>query len=433
MANVGWQFTTKVVTTLLALAAAGFVARRLGPEGLGLYRNTLALAGLLASFGLLVSQQVLIQRMLRFPEREGQYLGTAMRIVGGAGLVVLAVAMAVPWQFDGTNARWMVVAAASYFLVFFMVPMAAWFESRMEGRMLAMSNMAGLLLTRSWEIGCSILGAGVLVFAFSQSLGLILMSVIVAFIFIRRRKASLKLSWNSGVARDLIFASLPWAGLGIVNHAQLRSELFILTYLKGAAAGGQYSAASELMQPLLVVPGFLMSSLFPSVIRSYASDHALGQARMVQYVRLSAALGIGCSLGLALFGPTLAHLVYGSRFDAVAHLIRIIAWYVVPAFLAAPCVAWMVNENLGWLAAVYSVAGLVITVCLDLLLIPPFGVVGAAVASPLAGLVIGAVVPLCHPRTRWLAFTQWRALVWPVPDLHAIVPVKTSPEQKNGD
>ncbi|WP_050024070.1 oligosaccharide flippase family protein [Verrucomicrobium sp. BvORR034] len=420
--NIGWQFATKVVTTLLALAAAGFVARALGPEGMGLYRNGQAVAGLLASVGVVVSQQVLIHRMLTHPDRESSYLGSAMVLVGVGGLVAMLVGALVPWSFEGTSGRLVVMAATSYFVVLFMVPMAAWFESRMAGRVLAVSNMAGLALTRVWEIGCSVLGVGVVTFAFSQPLGMVMMSALVVLAYRRRNDRPAHLQWDRTAARDMLTASLAWAGLGVVNHAQLRCELFFLTGMKGTAAGGQYSAASELVQPFLVIPGFMMSSLFPSVVRSYAADHDLGQARLVQYLRLSAALGLLSALSISVAGPFLAHLIYGPKFDAVAPMIRILGWYLVPAFLAPPCVAWMVKENLGWLAAIYSVAGLLLTVAIDLTLIPVAGAIGAAIATPLAALLIGTALPLLHGRTRWLAATQWRALFWPIPDLQAIIP-----------
>lgn len=422
VANIGWQVATKGVTMLLALVAAGFVARSLGPEGMGYYRNGQAVAGVLASFGLLVSQQVLIQRMLTHPEREGRYLGSAMVLVGGGGLVAMAVAFLVPWEFEGKDVRPVVMAATSYFVILFMVPMAAWFESRMAGRILAISNMGGLALTRAWEIGCAMLGAGVVAFSFSQPLGMVLMSFLVVVAYRRRSDRPARLQWASVAGRDLFWASLPWAGLGVVNHVQLRCELFFLTGFHGAAAGGQYSAANELIQPFLVIPAFLMSSLFPSVVRSYASDHALGEARLIQYLRLSAALGMVCALGIALAGPFAAHLVYGEKFDAVAPMVRLLAWYLVPAFLATPCVAWMVKEDLGWLAAVYSVCALGLTVLVDLLLIPAWGATGAAMATPVAALLSGGALPWMHRRTRWLAAKHWQALLWPVPDLHAIVP-----------
>ncbi|WP_075088526.1 hypothetical protein [Verrucomicrobium spinosum] len=82
----------------------------------------------------------------------------------------------------------------------------------------------------------------------------------------------------------------------------------------------------------------------------------------------------------------------------------------------------MVKENLGWLAAIYSVAGLLLTVAIDLTLIPVAGAIGAAIATPLAAVLIGTALPLLHGRTRWLAATQWRALLWPIPDLQAIIP-----------
>lgn len=420
-ANFGWQLVTKAVTTLLALAAAGFVARSLGPDGLGLYRNGQAVAGLLAALGMVVSNQVLIHRILSKPEQEGAIFGSALWLSGVGGLLALAAACVIPWQIAGHDARLVVVAACAYFPIMFMVPVAGWFESRMAGRVLAMSQMAGMTLTRTWEIGCSLLGFGVAAFALSYPAGLVLMSSLVAWQYWRWNGPWKTLQWNTGHGRDLALSSAPWMGANFIAQFQGRCELFFLTGLAGVAAGGLFSAANEVLQPFMIIPGFLLSSLFPSIVRSYASDHALGQARMEQYLRLSAGLGLVLAGGICLGAPLAARWIYGSGFETVTPTLRLLAWILVPVYLAAPCNAWMVKENLGWLAALFTAGGLVFNITLDLLLIPRFGVQGAAVAAPLGALLTTILLPSLHPRTRYLAMTQVRALLYPVPNLKAIM------------
>lgn len=426
MSNVAWQIATKCTTSLLALAAAGFVARGLGPEGLGVYRNAQAGATLLAALGAVISNQVLIQRMLKSPAREGAYLGTAMMLAGAGGLAALLIATLIPWQFGQESARFAVIVAAAYFPILFMVPLAAWYESRLAGRVLAVCNTAGMAITRAWEIGCALLSAGVVAFCFSQTAGYLLMSMLVLAHYRRVRSPDLTLSWDANAARDLAAASLPWLLLAFVTQTQSRCELFMLTALLGTKTAGHYSAAGEFLQPFLFVPAMLLSSLFPSVVRSYAADPKLGAARIQQYLRLSVCLSAGCAICISVAAPWLTRWIYGSGFAETAPILRILAWMLVPTFLSAPCQAWLVTQNLGWTAVMMALAGLLVCGALDWILIPKLGTVGAAITATAGLLPVNLTICLLNPKTRILGRLQLKALIWPVPSLRAIMPISAS-------
>ncbi len=422
--NVAWQVATKGLTTLMGVAAAGWVARSLGPEQLGIYRNVQVMSGLIAGLVVLVSNQVLIHRLLSRPDREEAILGTAIAVSGIGGLVGLGVALSLPWVFGEGHGPWLALAGCAHFPILFMLPFAGWFESRMAGRVLATSNLAGMVVTRGWEISCAFLATSLVLFAYSTSAGLALMSAIVLYRYRQWGGRFRRLSFDRDIARDLISASIPWIAWTFVAQAQTRCEFILITSMLGKAAAGTYSAAADIIQPLVIIPAFLLSALYPSIVRSYAADHAFGQIRMQQYLRLSVALGVGASLLLSALGPWLADLVYGERFAESAQLVRLLAWTLLPAFLLPPSQAWMVKENLGWMACGVALLGLLVSAGINVLLIPHFGLAGAALTAASSFLLGYLGVCWAFPKTRTLARMQLKALAWPFPSLMALMPSK---------
>ena len=420
--NIGWQLVTKGMTTLMGLAAAGWVARSLGPEQLGAYRNIQVMSGLIAGLVVLVSNQVLIHRLLSRPELENRIMGTAVGLAGIGGLVGLGVALACSGAFGAENGAWLAIAGCAHFPLLFMLPFAGWFESRMAGRVLATSNLAGMVVTRTWDITCAHLAASLIAFSYSTSAGLALMSAIVLWRYRKWGGHFQGLCFDRAIARDLIAASIPWIAWTFVNQAQTRCEFIMIAALLGKGSAGTYSAASDIIQPLVIIPAFLLSALYPSIVRSYAADHAFGQVRMQQYLRLSVALGVGASLALSLLGPWLAALVYGERFAESANLVRILSWTLLPAFLLPPSQAWMVKENLGWMACGVAFLGLSVSAACNYLLIPHFGLVGAAATASGSFLIGYLGICALFPRTRPLALMQVKALGWPFPSALALVP-----------
>ncbi len=100
-------------------------------------------------------------------------------------------------------------------------------------------------------------------------------------------------------------------------------------------------------------------------------------------VGLSVAAG---AAPLALLSPLVIPVAYGSAFGAAVVPACILLVGLAGEGLAAVAVGYLYGRGRPGLASAATGAGVVVTVALDLLLIPHLGVVGAAVASTLAYL-----------------------------------------------
>lgn len=168
-----------------------------------------------------------------------------------------------------------------------------------------------------------------------------------------------------------------------MNRANLRLDAFLVASLApgGIAATGVYSVACNLAELLFFIPGSIQRSLFPMVVRSNAAE-ANRLTSMAS--RHTLFLTIGAALGFAALAPFAIPLLYGQDFaDAITPFLILLPGTIM---LSQAHIFYSDLNGRGRpeVSAISSFVALVVTIILDVVLIPRYGIVGAAVASTCA-------------------------------------------------
>jgi O-antigen/teichoic acid export membrane protein len=194
---------------------------------------------------------------------------------------------------------------------------------------------------------------------------------------------------------------------GVMTLLNLRLDFILLSVLAGPAVLGVYAIASKYAE-LLKVPGMALTYvLYPQ----YAKD---GLARAIVRARRAiprGALAIaGATLPLIALAPWIIPAVYGARFDGAVAPAQIITLGLALEGVAGVITGFLYGVGRPGLNSWAMGAGLAITLALDLLLIPPFGAVGAAVASAVAYVTSSlALISFFWWIRRSELHSQWKA------------------------
>ncbi|MFI5339626.1 MAG: polysaccharide biosynthesis C-terminal domain-containing protein [Candidatus Methylomirabilales bacterium] len=158
----------------------------------------------------------------------------------------------------------------------------------------------------------------------------------------------------------------------------LRVDLFLLQRLQGLEAVGIYSLAAMVAEALWLVPDTTALAATPHQVRAGATEDA---AVTLRATRVNVALTAALSLALAAMAPPLVGRVYGRAFlPAVPAL-----WALLPGIVAMAaqrsCGILLVKRDRPWLVSGLLAPAVGINILLNLVLIPYWGAVGAALAS----------------------------------------------------
>jgi O-antigen/teichoic acid export membrane protein len=188
--------------------------------------------------------------------------------------------------------------------------------------------------------------------------------------------------------RSLAFG-LPRVPHGLALQVMAVADRFLLERFRGLGELGAYTIGVSFgLIPKMALAAFE----YAWAPFYYATAREPGAARVFSAVTTYGVAGLALmTAGLAAIAPDLLHVMTGGRFVAAA---GVVAWIAVAVFFYGIYLLTSIGLNITSRTRYYPVAtaaGALVNVTLNLLLIPRFGMVGAAWASA-AGYAVQAAV-----------------------------------------
>lgn len=391
----------QAITKLLVLAVGIVLARGLGAEGYGVYAYAFALLTLLMVFAEMGMPTLLIREVAASEARQDWshlrgILVRAIQIVSLAAIVFAALAALVLWQLsEGISSNqsktlvWMIALLPVAVLVKTM--MAA-----LQGLQHVVKAQAVEMLLRTLLV---LLGVGVIFalvpdmrlpqYAMAIQLGAVLVVLCTATFMLNQ---CLPQPVHTAVAqyqtRQWLTSAMPLTfigGAGIIND---QTDLLMLGFFRTHMDVGIYRVAVQ--GAALVAFGLQTANavIAPQFARLYAQgDHARLQHLVTVSARLILLAAFPVALTFILAGGMIAGWVFGSEFTES---------HISMAILA---VGQLINAAIGSVGFLLNMTGherdvartLLITaglnIILNLVLIPSFGMVGAASATAVSLII----------------------------------------------
>jgi O-antigen/teichoic acid export membrane protein len=204
-------------------------------------------------------------------------------------------------------------------------------------------------------------------------------NTLINLLIMKSLNLKLRLSPDTSALKAATSFALPCYLSNVAQFLNYRLDVFIVSMFAGAASLGRYTLAVSLAQLLWLMSNSFASVLLPKVAASNDPNQSVRHSSRVTRLALWASIVCGAALGL--FASQAIPLFYGEPFrPSVAAL-----WCILPGIVAFSMVNVLAAHLAGMgkprLNLLVSCISLVFTITLDLLLIPKFDIIGAAIAT----------------------------------------------------
>ncbi|MFY9580205.1 MAG: oligosaccharide flippase family protein [Gaiellaceae bacterium] len=190
------------------------------------------------------------------------------------------------------------------------------------------------------------------------------------------------------LGRAIARLALAMGFVQIVNLIGYRVELFVLEHFKGLGQVGIYSIAMQAAEAIWLIPAAVASAVTGPVVHE-DEEGAARQIRSACGKGLLYTTAVAVAIGVT--APFVIPLVFGDAFrGAVRPLVLLLPGVVAYAPVTILVVYLTVRRAQPRLSLYVSLIGLVVTAGMSVVLIPPYGASGAAVASAI-GYAAGGV------------------------------------------
>ncbi len=389
--NTGWLFTFRIASMIVSFLISISVARYLGPSNLGIINYSVSLVGLFSFLASLGIDSILYRDLVNSPENENELMGTAffLRLFGSVlALIGVIVTMIILHGNALTNAIILIIASGYIFQCFLVIPF--YFQAKVISKPLSLSMFFGVVVLSLLKLVLILVGAGIYYFAAVLLAEPILYMIIYWFIYNRAGRRIFSWRFDKRIAKSMLLISWPLMFTGAFSAIYSRIDQVMLGSLLNSRAVGIYSVAALLSEYWYFVPLGIVSSLVPAIINGRKSGEIIYKKRLRSLLGLIALVGVTAALFFTFFSDKLIQFFYGSNYIEAANILKIYIWGGVGMSLGFVVNQLLIIENKTKIIFVFGLISMLVNVILNVLLIPKFGMYGAAVAT----LISYSIIPL---------------------------------------
>lgn len=378
--NTGWMFGARIISFVTSFFTVAIVARYLGPENLGKLDYAQSFVAIISVFASLGIDQILYRDLITHPEKENEFLGTAIysKLVLGIFAFILSVVISILLG----NEMLITTLVGICSLTFVINPIGTvgiLFSAQVQARYSSHIAIFLAFFIPGIKLLAIFLHKGIIFFAviiFIEALISTLWSIYIYKVRFKKHPAAWRFEMD--IFTKLMHDSWPLLLAGFTGYVYAKMDQVLLLHFMNSATVGIYGVAVKLTQIWAFLPGLIITSLFPAIVNARKTDFGLYAKRLRALCGLTVGVTILIALPLFIFAPFIIHLIFGDAFITASPVLRIYLWTSVAITLVVLAQNYLVAENLSRVFLYTSIIGAVTNIVLNVLLIPPYGAIGSA-------------------------------------------------------
>lgn len=381
--NFFWLATSQIGSRFFKSAITIYAARALGSAGYGVFSYVFALAGFFIFFKNIGVDTILTREVAQKPEQEKKYFATAFWLKITLLIITTLIIVFVAPLFSAVPEATALLPFVAFILVF--DDLREFFVAFFRGKE-KMEYEA--IATGAWNLGIALFGFLALYFfvsARSLIIAYLLASVasaLIAAAFLRKCVGGLRRNFSLRLVRSILKAAWPLAIGGFVNMFFFNVDTVMLGWFRGEAEIGVYAAAQKLVGILSIINPLIARSVFP-VFSRWAYQNERGRLRELSRNMLSLLylMAFPFIAGGILLRAPLMSFVFGAEYARGATTFVILLLSILATFPLVIFTNYIFAYNKQTKFVHYGTVSTGLNVILNYLLIPGYGMAGAAIAT----------------------------------------------------
>lgn len=401
-----WLLAQSIYTMALGLVMTGLAARVYGPNLFGVLAVAIALTVVVSPLATLGMDIVVVHALVRDHAPEATVLRTSMALRLGASAVLLFIIALVTALVDQKALRPAVVLAMGLALVLRTGEgYLPWFQAKSQIPRSSLARILAYSVTTGARGVVLLGGLPIEVYALTYALDA---GLVWALLAVSRRRivggVEGTVSISRPVGRSILSRSWPLAisGLAVAVYNRV-DQLMLGVMLADQDDVGRYAAAVTLAESWYFAPLAVVVARQAGVMRSHAESAHAFYREAQRLFDVAVRLGVVCATLVAVLSPIAITVLFGADYTTNASIASavLLAGAGLLAVAGSARGPWLIANGLEKYTLIYLCGGAITNVSLNLLLIPAFGIVGAAAATlaaqSLSVLILPAIIPATRP------------------------------------
>lgn len=379
--NAKWILMCRIAQSLLQLLIGMLTARYLGPSNYGLINYAASVVAFVLPLMQLGLQSTLIQEMIEAPDKEGEIMGTALVMDFVSSLAcMLMVYIFVSAVNRGETETMIVCMLYSLSLLFrTMELMQCWFQSKLQAKYPSIAALCAYVIVSAYRVYLLVTGKSIYWFSVVNSLEFGIVGISLVLIY--RKLGAQKFTFSFETAKSLFARSKYYILAAMMVTVFQNTDHIMLKMISGDAENGFYSAAITSACVCQFVYQAIIDSTRPVILAGKKEGSADYEKNISRLYCITSYMALVQGVGFTIFAKLIIRILYGAQYVAAVPVLRILVWYIAFAFMGSVRNVWILAEGKQSIIWRINLAGALLNIAVNYMLIPVWGACGAAVAS----------------------------------------------------
>lgn len=388
--NTAYMTLASVGQKILSFLYFTFIARMVGAEDTGKYFLALAFTTIFAvitDFGLSPS---LNREVARKPEEAARHLSSVLGVKIIFIVITYIAMMVVAILLDYSSEMRLLIALSGITMIFdsihlsFYAVLRGMHKLKYEALAIVLSQLSTLII-------------GTIALLLRQPLvWLIIAFIISSFLnvcyaaYMLRRHAHVRLAirWEAALIKSMLAIAFPFALAGIFARVYSYSDSVFLSKFADTTAVGWYSIPNKITFAFQFIPLALSAALYPRMSEAYVCDREHLTYLFERAMKYLIIVAMPIAVFLGVFSEEIILTIYTAEYAPAIIPMQILLASVIFAFIDFPVGALLNGCNRQAMQTTAMGVAMVVNVTANIVLIPSYGVIGAAIAALLGNIVL---------------------------------------------
>ena len=399
--NASWIIGCKIIQSAVNLIITMFTARYLGPSNYGALNYTASFVSFCVSVATLGMEGVVLKKMIAKPNDEGTYLGSgiAFRLLSSFICTILVSVVVFILNPNDTLKLTLVLLQSLQliFQAFYLID--TWFQRYLKSKYTSIGKIIACIVVSLYKIFLLVTGKSIVWFALSNSITYFVTAIMLVILYFKQGGPKFKFSVTHG--KQVLDESYHFILSGLMTAIYGQMGKIMIGKMLTDTDVGLYSTATAICSMWIFVPVAIINSFRPTVMTiKQSGNEELYDKRLKQLYSFIIWLCIFVAGFVFILAPFIVRVLYGEAYLGSVTPLRIAIWLEVFSMIGTARGIWILCENKNKYVKYYLAIGAIVNLVLNFVLIPTYGIDGAAFATLITQIVTSIIAPLLFKETR---------------------------------
>lgn len=402
--NFNWLVSNRVITLIIGMFVMAAIARYFGPVKYGMFNYAVAFNSFFVAISTLGFETLAVKAIIdkEYDENIVLFTSFSLRFFASVFLTVISMLFIRLIEPDDTSLQMLVFIMSLIMIIKSTDVIEYWTHAYQRAKISSLIQMAAYIFSAILKLLLVLFGGNLYHLALIYLIEALIIAVSYTIAYWKKKSSTTKLKFDKEFARSILSKSryLIISSLMVTIYMKI-DQVMLGTMLSDKAELGIYSASSQIATMWYFIPIAIITSFKPIILKNKNRNEEEYKLSIQKLYRLIGWISTGFAIFVFLFSDLIINILYGPEYAGASKILTVSIWAGVFAMLGNVTAVWLVCENLHRYKIVFVLSGAIINVGFNMIAIPQWGAIGAAVVTLFSQILANFITPLIFKDVRY--------------------------------